>query len=212
MRLLALIFGIVFLPKVYTLKCHECVPGMTGTCEDKQKECPSNQKCGAMRLTSYVGGNKLVDINSKGCSSAEECVEASANFGVIRTAIANKCCSSPLCNANPAPEPSKSTPNGKKCFYCGAMTGEGQDCSRTLDCEGSEDYCISSKMTVAETKVTMKGCASKLLCSGNSTAEISQVTGGEISCCQGNFCNSASSTSAGLLLLVAPLLSLMALF
>ncbi|XP_059194499.1 urokinase plasminogen activator surface receptor-like [Centropristis striata] len=208
MRLLALIFGIVFLPKVYTLKCYECEPEMTETCEAKPKECPSNQKCVAMRLTSYVGDYKMVDYNSKGCSSAEECVEASANFGVIRTAIAHKCCSSPLCNANPAPEPSKSTPNGKKCFYCDTT----QDCSRTLDCEGSEDYCISSKMTVEGTKVTMKGCASKLLCSDNSTAEISQVTGGEISCCQGNFCNSASSTSAGLLLLVAPLLSLMALF
>ncbi|XP_059194498.1 urokinase plasminogen activator surface receptor-like [Centropristis striata] len=208
MRLLALIFGIVFLPKVYTLTCNECELGKTGTCAPKLKECPSNQKCGAMRLTSYVGGFKMVDYTSKGCSSAEECVEASFNFGVGRTAVANKCCSSKLCNANPAPEPSKSTPNGKKCFYCDTT----QDCSRTLDCEGSEDYCISSKLTVAETKVTMKGCASKFFCSGKSTAEISQFTGGEISCCQGNFCNSASSTSAGLLLLVAPLLSLMALF
>lgn len=35
-------------------------------------------------------------------------------------------------------EPSKSVANGKKCYHC-----NGQTCTGTLLCQGSEDYCIS---------------------------------------------------------------------
>ncbi|XP_031155605.2 urokinase plasminogen activator surface receptor-like [Sander lucioperca] len=119
--------------------------------------------------------------------------------------VTSKCCTSNLCNTQPAPEPSKSNPNGKMCFYC-----DGQKCNNTLNCEGNQDYCISTTVNAKELKVTLKGCASKIMCSKQTTQ-----TGGalatEISCCQGNFCNSASSTSAGLLLLLAPLVSLVML-
>lgn len=36
-------------------------------------------------------------------------------------------------------DPSKSTPNGRKCYTC-----IGQLCNQTLSCEGSEDHCISA--------------------------------------------------------------------
>ncbi|KAL7393326.1 hypothetical protein ABVT39_009427 [Epinephelus coioides] len=201
MHLLTLILGIVLLPKAYCLKCYECIPGASGTCTDTTKECPS--QCGAARVISYAGGSKLADINSKDCAVAEECVEASMNFGITKTVITSKCCTSELCNTQPAPEPIKSNPNGKKCFTC-----DGQSCTATLNCDGNEDYCISSKVSEGNEKVTVKGCASKLVCSNTASAQISGAIGGQVSCCQGNFCNSASSTSAGLLLLLTPLVSL----
>ncbi|XP_068592656.1 phospholipase A2 inhibitor PIP-like [Cebidichthys violaceus] len=206
MHLLTLIFGFVLLPKAHTLTCYECVPGHSGTCQNKAIECPlSGQQCGALRLTSYAGGSKLAEVNSKSCALAPECVEASINFGISKTVINSKCCNSDFCNDQPAPVPSKSIANGKKCFQC-----KGKDCTATLNCEGTEDHCISTKVTAGGESITMKGCASKLVCAPEATA-MSKTFGAELSCCQGNYCNSASSTSAGLLLLVAPLVSLVVL-
>lgn len=36
------------------------------------------------------------------------------------------------------PEPPRSSPNGRKCYTCG-----GQSCNENLNCEGSEDRCMS---------------------------------------------------------------------
>ncbi|XP_073341551.1 uncharacterized protein [Pagrus major] len=205
MYLLTLIFGIVLLPKAQTLKCYECVPGSAGTCTDTQKECPSaGFQCGAMSVTSYAGGAKVVDMHTKSCALPDQCIEGSLNFGIAKTVIATKCCNSELCNTKPATEPGKSNPNGMKCFFC-----NGNTCTGTLNCEGTEDRCISATVAVGGQSSTLKGCASKLMCSGAETAQIQGLVGGEISCCQGNYCNSASSTSAGLLLLVTPLVSLL---
>ncbi|CAB1427693.1 unnamed protein product [Pleuronectes platessa] len=201
--LLLLIFGIVLLPKASTLKCYQCTPDASGSCVDKEKECPSNGfQCGALRVSSYAGASKLSDISMKMCAMAEQCVEGSLNFGVSRTVVTSKCCNSELCNSQPAPEPGKSTPNGKKCFRC-----DGQTCSGTLNCEGNEDHCISTTVDLGGEKMTMKGCASKVMCSDSQIAQLPGGIGVGLSCCQGNYCNSAISTRAGLLLLVAPLVT-----
>ncbi|XP_068425246.1 urokinase plasminogen activator surface receptor-like [Clinocottus analis] len=206
MHLLTLILGITLLPRAHTLNCYECVPGTSGACTDTAKECPlSGQLCGALRMTSYAGGSKVVDINSKSCALKAECIEASVNFGISKTKINTNCCNSNLCNVKPAPEASESAPNGKKCFQC-----KGQDCTATLNCEGTEDHCISTTMNIGSESMTIKGCASKLICLPE-TQQMSGIMGAKVNCCQGDYCNSASSTSAGLLLLVAPLVSVVVL-
>ncbi|XP_051261609.1 urokinase plasminogen activator surface receptor [Dicentrarchus labrax] len=201
MHLLTLFFGTVLLHKAYTLTCYECPMGSRGTCTDTQKECPA--QCAAIRVTSYAGGSKLVDAHMKSCAAALECGEGSINFGVAKTVITSKCCHSNLCNTQPVPEPSRFSPNGRKCFQC-----DGQTCTATLNCEGNEDHCISTTVKVGGTKSTVKGCASKMVCSNTAAAELKDTVGGDFSCCEGDYCNSASSTSAGLLLLVTPLISL----
>ncbi|XP_060937808.1 phospholipase A2 inhibitor and Ly6/PLAUR domain-containing protein-like [Limanda limanda] len=201
--LLLLIFGIVLLPKASTLRCYECTPDALGSCKDTAKQCPSyGYQCGALKVTFYAGASKVNELNMKSCVLAEQCVEGSLNFGVSRTVITSKCCTSDLCNIQPARAPVKSTPNGKKCFRC-----EGQTCSGTLNCEGNEDRCITTTVDVAGEKITMKGCASQLMCVGSETAQLPGGIGVGLSCCQGDYCNSAISTRAGLLLLVAPLLT-----
>ncbi|KAF1382137.1 hypothetical protein PFLUV_G00161320 [Perca fluviatilis] len=99
------------------------------------------------------------------------------------------------------PEPSKSKPNGKKCYYC-----DGRTCTNILNCEGNEDNCISATETQGAVSVTMKGCVSKQLCTTRDQSWARKLT---YSCCKGNLCNGASSRSAGLVLLAAPLLSLL---
>ncbi|XP_005924279.1 lymphocyte antigen 6B [Haplochromis burtoni] len=216
MQIFVLILGMVLLPKACALKCYECIPDLSGSCAQTTKACPSNTQCASVRIASYAGGSKLVDIKGKSCAAAEECVQASINFGGAQTLITSKCCTSDLCNSQDAPEGSISSPNGKKCFQC-----VGNDCTQTLNCNGNEDHCISSAMTAEGQKVTVKGCASKLICSSTQSPQITGITAAEISCCQGDLCNSAgmtttsqpSSTTAGTtavgrLLFVTTLISL----
>ncbi|XP_056901566.1 urokinase plasminogen activator surface receptor-like [Takifugu flavidus] len=199
-----LIVGFVLLPKVATLKCYECLAA--GDCNKVEKQCPaSSSRCEAVRVTSYVGSAKAAEVNLKSCSEPEQCIEGSINFGISRTVMTSKCCSSDLCNTQSAPEPIPlSIPNGKKCYTCNAKS-----CKVTLNCEGSEDHCISTSVTFGGQKMTMKGCASKRICANTNNKQLVENIGADLSCCQGNYCNGAGSTSASLLLLVAPLIPLM---
>ncbi|XP_039877566.1 urokinase plasminogen activator surface receptor-like isoform X3 [Simochromis diagramma] len=129
-------------------------------------------------------------------------ISGSVNLGFSQAVINTMCCTSDLCNSQDVPDWSISSPNGKKCFQC-----DGKDCTKTLSCNGNEDYCISAAVKAGGTTTKVKGCASKTICSNSATQQLSTVIGGEISCCQGDLCNRASSTTAHLLLFVAPLIS-----
>lgn len=203
MQILVLILGIVLLPKVCALKCYECIPGPSGSCNERTKECPPNTRCASHTMTSYTGSYKLADSKMKTCAAAEECTGGSVNFGGARIVITSKCCTSDLCNSQDAPDGSISSPNGKKCFLCDEI-----DCTRTLTCNGNEEYCISTSVNVAGQNITAKGCASKLICSNMQPAPMKEFISGEIRCCQGDLCNSATSTTASLLLFVTLLTSL----
>uniref|UniRef100_A0A672HY26 Uncharacterized protein n=1 Tax=Salarias fasciatus TaxID=181472 RepID=A0A672HY26_SALFA len=95
---------------------------------------------------------------------------------------------------------SRSDPNGKKCFTC-----DGQQCTGTLKCLGNEDHCISA---TGGRKISLKGCASQEICSAINFPGAAELAGYDMKCCEGDFYNSGSSTSAGLLVLLVPLISL----
>lgn len=126
-------------------------------------------------------------------------------------------------------EPREVGLNGKKCYHC-----IGNDCTATAHCMGKEDHCISKSgsntFTVSNSLMVpicrlplmrlclsvdrgngleiSKGCATLQFCHISNNPHLRSAMGGEIKCCQGDFCNSASSTKVGLMLLVAPLVPL----
>uniref|UniRef100_A0A672HWP7 UPAR/Ly6 domain-containing protein n=1 Tax=Salarias fasciatus TaxID=181472 RepID=A0A672HWP7_SALFA len=201
---LLLILGVVLLPEgKFCSACYQCSSDDDDSC--LTTECSSGSHCAAVRMTSYRG-NEVDHMSSiRGClPSTAQCLQGSFNYGYGRIVYNYRCCSTNLCNNQSAPEASLS-PNGKKCFTCDAM---GQNCDATLNCLGDEDRCIS--ITVIHEGGMMlrqKGCASQEICETFFTPG-SGGPGVEYECCQGDFCNSASSTSAGLLLSVVPLISL----
>lgn len=132
-------------------------------------------------------------------------------------------------------DPSAPHHNGRKCYHC-----SGPKCTATLECRGKEDFCFSNiggvewsdlfdlcaaepaanwtplpplplSVTDGGKRSVMKGCATKETCSKDRDGAIKATVKGDISCCQGDFCNSAISASASLLLLLlaAPLTSLL---
>ncbi|CAN9513987.1 unnamed protein product [Ophioblennius macclurei] len=199
MALFLLILGVVLLPEVYALKCYQCSSDDSCTAG----ECVPGLVCIASRMTIYTGNQKPHIVNRRGCGKREDCIQGSINHGKVRTVLTADCCSNNLCNNQSATDPSLSNPNGKKCFFC-----NGLKCTGTLNCLGNEDHCISATANTAGTLVKVKGCASKEMCSALNVPELSDMIDINMKCCQGDFCNSASSTSTGLLLLGVPLISL----
>ncbi|KAM7382718.1 hypothetical protein PAMP_002436 [Pampus punctatissimus] len=188
MHLFLLIVGSVLLHEAYTLKCYDCETDATACV--KESECPLQ----CVSTTTYSSANQeKTQSTTKSCGPPQQCVDISMNFGIFRTVIASKCCTTDLCNKGPAFDPAKFKSNGKKCYFCNGVT-----CTETLNCEENEDYCISG--VEPSTNMTVKGCGSKMVCSTQ-----------QFKCCQGDLCNSASSTNVGILLLMAPLFSMVQL-
>ncbi|XP_052002471.1 urokinase plasminogen activator surface receptor-like [Xyrauchen texanus] len=176
--------------KVNSLTCYQCIPETSLTCTATKVECPVGQ-CGTMRTTSYMENNKLADMIMKNCSTTQQCVTASVNFGVTKTVISNKCCNTDLCNIQSEIEPPKSVPNGMKCYTC-----NGQHCASTLACIDGEDHCIKATVEIAGQMKIMQGCATGSFCKGDLSTQIGQSSlAVDLTCCVGNLCNRAKTVN-----------------
>ncbi|KAM9722863.1 uncharacterized protein ACNS7B_018451 [Menidia menidia] len=206
MHFLTLILGILLqlFSSGETLQCFEC---LTLPCSTTVT-CPvQNAQCASVRMRTYASGTTPEDIEFKSCALPQECGVTSLNHGVSRVVAAARCCSTDRCNNHSAPAIPSPAPNGKRCYTC-----VGTTCTQFLNCVGNEDHCVEVTVTDGGMESTLKGCASESFCSALPTAQRAFLPGptsrAGISCCQGELCNSASSSSAGLLLMMVPLMSL----
>ncbi|XP_042610396.1 urokinase plasminogen activator surface receptor-like [Cyprinus carpio] len=178
----------------HSLSCYECM-GLTGSCADqKEKTCLNGtSKCMSVTSVSQVDG---ISINNKLKDCAADCANGSMNLGIVWTSAV--CCNTDQCNVQDAPDPSTNTPNGKKCYYC-----DGQSCSNTVSCSGSEDRCLTTTESSGGQSVVVKGCVSKSLC--DTTTAVRDVR--SVSCCEGNLCNGVESVTQSFLFLCCSLVS-----
>ncbi|XP_067280422.1 urokinase plasminogen activator surface receptor-like [Pseudorasbora parva] len=116
------------------------------------------------------------------------------NFGISK--VTSSCCNTDQCNVQDAPDPSN-VPNGKTCYSC-----DGQSCSSTVGCTGTEDRCIKATGNFGGQSLVVKGCASKSFCDATSVSGVESI-----SCCEGNLCNGAQSVTQSFLFLCCSLLS-----
>uniref|UniRef100_A0A672KS24 Lymphocyte antigen 6 family member M7 n=1 Tax=Sinocyclocheilus grahami TaxID=75366 RepID=A0A672KS24_SINGR len=135
-------------------------------------------------------------ITAKGCALPIGCPSGSINLGIGK--IASTCCNTDLCNSLDAPDPSI-VPNGNKCYSC-----DGQSCSSTVSCSGSEDRCFKATGKFESQPLSVKGCVSKSICD---IVSIFDTFVGGVSCCSGNLCNGAQSVTQSFLFLCCSLLS-----
>ncbi|XP_062872164.1 urokinase plasminogen activator surface receptor-like [Trichomycterus rosablanca] len=141
--------------------------------------------------------------NMKTCGSSGLCtnnsMSYSINYGLVKVATVVKCCTTDLCNTD---SPADQSANGKTCYTC-----ESNDCLKTLNCEGSEDRCITATVEQGGNKVSVKGCASKNICDAVSGISQQGIAISKLTCCEGNMCNGAETFTLSFLILLVPLLS-----
>ncbi|XP_077062968.1 urokinase plasminogen activator surface receptor-like [Siphateles boraxobius] len=176
----------------HSLSCYECM-SLTGSCADqKLKTCPSgSSKCMSVRTVRQ--DQITLEVMGKDC--VVNCQSGSMNFGYSK--LTTSCCNTDQCNAQDAPDP-PTIPNGRKCYYC-----DGQTCSNTVSCLGTEDRCFNATATYERLSAVVKGCTSASIC--DPTSFIPALEG--ISCCEGNLCNGAQSVTQSFLFLCCSLLS-----
>ncbi|KAF4078469.1 hypothetical protein AMELA_G00199440 [Ameiurus melas] len=126
----------------------------------------------------------MSDANMKACGTPETCVSESMNLGVMKMVNNVKCCKTDLCNAETLPASQKQAPNGRSCYTCDA-----NGCSVKVNCEGSEDRCISVSVKQGSNTMSMKGCVSKSLCTSSGSRSTSGIDMSNVNCCEGNLCN-----------------------
>ncbi|XP_053542046.1 urokinase plasminogen activator surface receptor [Ictalurus punctatus] len=185
--------------KALSLTCQQCIYPLSATCTD-------TQTCADQCLTSttsvYMSGAKVSDVNVKTCGTADTCVTGSMNLGVMKMVNNAKCCQTDLCNTETLPASPKQAPNGRSCYSCDANS-----CSGTVNCEGSEDRCISVSVQQGKDTISMKGCVSKSFCAAPGTTSTSGIGISNVQCCEGNLCNGAENFTLSFLLMIVPLLS-----
>ncbi|XP_017537040.1 urokinase plasminogen activator surface receptor-like [Pygocentrus nattereri] len=171
----------VLFPKALALQCYQCIPGLSGTCTDTTTECPAQCISRAITVTT---GDQEHEVSLKGCAAPGQCFIGSLNLGFSRMTFSSYCCSTDLCNAFEQPD-FQPPPLWKECYVC-----TEKDCKGTLTCELG-NYCITATAMLHGARMTLKGCASKHVCSA--PASILKEAGiiGNVSCCSGNLCNRA---------------------
>ncbi|XP_072552242.1 ly6/PLAUR domain-containing protein 3-like [Salminus brasiliensis] len=194
-----LLLSCLLLPEALALKCYECIPVLSGTCTNTEKDCPD--QCASANTAISVAGVQQ-SIQAKSCAAAAECVSGSLNLGDMKISINTQCCSTNLCNSQAVPALSRGSPNGKQCYTC-----VKDDCTGTVNCEGDEDRCVSLTVNSAGVKMTMKGCTSRSLCTAGASNIQAAGISGSMSCCEGNLCNGVEGVKLSLLILLGPLLS-----
>ncbi|XP_026091047.1 urokinase plasminogen activator surface receptor-like isoform X2 [Carassius auratus] len=172
----------------HSLNCYDCT-SLTGSCTQTSQCSTGFTNCLSVAVTVNSTTVKL-----KSCAPSV-CPSGSINLGIGRGSF--QCCNTDLCNNQDAPDPSTNAPNGNKCYYC-----DGNTCSNTVSCSGTEDRCFNTTVPGVQSQV-LKGCVSKSICDASTL-----VPGlGSISCCSGNLCNGAESVSQSFLFLCCSLLS-----
>ncbi|XP_051533139.1 urokinase plasminogen activator surface receptor-like [Myxocyprinus asiaticus] len=178
----------------YSLQCNLCIQNLTGSCEETTVTCPSGfSQCMSSKFE--ITGESSMKMKIKSCTLPYACQPAFLNFDTIK--ISTLCCNTDLCNSQDAPDPI-STPNGKQCYSC-----NGPNCANVLRCSGNEDYCIKARGNFGGVSTTVKGCVPKSVC--DAATSIPNLV--DVTCCQGNLCNSAKSFTQSLMLLLLPLFS-----
>ncbi|KAG5271041.1 hypothetical protein AALO_G00175200 [Alosa alosa] len=187
------------------LECITCVSA-SGSCTGSSLQCPSVLgSCASITVASFVGNSKIAEANAKSCFPNDQCVNGSLNSGSVRLTISTLCCNTDNCNTGAPAAVVNNMANRRQCFTCGLT-----NCSSTLQCLGNEDRCFTASVDIAGQSTTVKGCATRAVCSGVFASQLAMP--GDVSCCEGNLCNSAWSAGHSVLLLFWPLVSALLLY
>ncbi|XP_046725379.1 protein RoBo-1-like isoform X2 [Silurus meridionalis] len=121
---------------VLSITCQECISFGVTSCTSTQVNC--SDQCATASVSLYTGTTQVINVSMQTCSRPNMCFNGSLNTGTMNIINYGKCCSTDLCNNETLPGPPQS-PNGLLCYTC-----DPHGCSRTLNCMGDQNLCIST--------------------------------------------------------------------
>ncbi|XP_029905661.1 urokinase plasminogen activator surface receptor-like [Myripristis murdjan] len=135
----------------------------------------------------------------------------SLNLGFGRVVGSVKCCNKDLCNSQTLPTPADPESNGLQCYSC-----DSSACRNKVQCVGVENRCFNGTVNAGPITAHTFGCASSNLCEGFSELDSMIIPGFNFTdgptCCEGNFCNSVSTTRLSVFPLLLGLISLIFIY
>ncbi|XP_036448319.1 urokinase plasminogen activator surface receptor-like [Colossoma macropomum] len=187
----------VFLSEALALTCLQCSVTTNGPCQ-------STQNClGMCGMSALYTQDDLISYSAQ-CTPKEKCVSGNMSTAVTNYTISTGCCDSDNCIPNPTVQ--SRPPSGKQCYSC---SNSNKNCSTTVKCSEGQDRCIRTKVVLGNSSMTVSGCASKSFCDKTPflLSSVLRTNFTEITCCQGNLCNSAGDVKMSLLTMQLFLLS-----
>ncbi|XP_053096508.1 phospholipase A2 inhibitor gamma subunit B-like isoform X2 [Pangasianodon hypophthalmus] len=174
--------------RALSLTCLQCLPSVSGTCNNIQTTCPD--QCLTLTTSVYSSGTNLSYGKMKTCGMTEMCVSMSMNLGMMKMTYNAKCCSTDLCNSETLPALPQQAPNGRMCYTYAANGYSGK-----MSCEGNEDRCMTASVRLgSNTLSVLKGCVSKNFCVASGSSGMPEIGLSNVECCEGNLCNTGNSS------------------
>ncbi|XP_029933875.1 uncharacterized protein LOC115377920 isoform X3 [Myripristis murdjan] len=176
--------------------------------------CSSDMLCSTRHVKLQVMGISSLHVD-KVCVSTSKCIVGTANYsihlGSMRVVAAVECCDADFCNSATPAIPAEPKNNSLQCYSCDSFT-----CRNKMQCVGMEDRCFNGTAYTWITRAHTFGCASSNLCEGFSELDSMIIPGFNFTdgptCCEGNFCNSVSTTRLSVFPLLLGLISLIFIY
>uniref|UniRef100_A0A8C2K199 Lymphocyte antigen 6 family member M7 n=1 Tax=Cyprinus carpio TaxID=7962 RepID=A0A8C2K199_CYPCA len=162
---------------VHSLSCYDCTTE-SGSCNQTNR-CPAG-------FTNCFNVTTAVNSTTVNVTSCAPSVCPSGSVNISAGQVSFLCCNTDPCNLQDAPDPSNNTSSVKSCYSC-----DGENCSNTVNCSGSEDHCFNATGAFRNYSLILKGCVSEIIC--NASTLITNIHG--ILCCNGSLCNGAQNTT-----------------
>ncbi|KAM4652247.1 phospholipase A2 inhibitor PIP-like [Discoglossus pictus] len=154
------------------VKCAECLGFSPWPCSEPISDCPaSDDRCQTIFYDIFTRTTKRTRFILRNCGTSSFCdVKAVLRDTDQKIYIYSSCCDEDTCTPRPQSRVVRNiTLNGLECPVCYKEMADNCEPNGTVQCQGDENYCVSSHMVIEAKgnpvlRVALHGCANEAGC------------------------------------------------